>query len=65
MGESQMIRWEYTYLNVYGLSPQRMIAELNTLGSEGWEAIAMNELEGTPSAFYFKRPLAESEPSVG
>jgi len=57
MAQEQVTRWEYTYLNVYGLSTQKVIAELNRLGAEGWEAITMNEYDGAASAFYFKRPL--------
>jgi hypothetical protein len=59
MAQDQIVRWEYTYINVYGFSTQRVVAELNRLGSEGWEAVALIEFEGIASAFYLKRPLVE------
>jgi hypothetical protein len=63
MEPDRIARWEYTYLSVYGLSTQKAIAELNRLGVEGWEAIALSEFDGSASAFYLKRPLAEGEDS--
>ncbi len=45
-----MQRWEY---KVFVESGDRAVAELNRLGREGWELVAVIETQ----VFYLKRPL--------
>jgi hypothetical protein len=57
-----MTKWEYRIGGLIGM-PEKVTAELNEMGAEGWELIFCEFLEGDVMSVVVKRPIAEqSEP---
>jgi hypothetical protein len=62
-----MQKWEYHVLTMGGImresKNEELEAELNALGQEGWEAVAMKPHEGSNKVtVLLKRPAAGSAP---
>ncbi|MBI4951624.1 MAG: DUF4177 domain-containing protein [Myxococcales bacterium] len=61
--EGDFLLWEYKILtpkpSLTGkLDPDELEAQLNRLGSEGWELAATTTYSGTTHGFVCKRPMA-------
>jgi hypothetical protein len=55
-----MARWEYL---VEPNNGPMIEGELDVHGAEGWELVAVTATDGR-TIYYFKRPIAEREPSL-
>jgi hypothetical protein len=54
-----MTKWEYRVVPMFHDPTPTEVEQLNRLGEEGWELVALTARNGTTAYAVFKRPLEE------